>query len=90
LALSCHNTKVCIRKHNEELEKLKQDTLNLINEIEKLDIFREISLVYVTGVNIEIFVLLGIIKQDFTNNFKLNKKKLKSNNSYYYYEEGNK
>lgn len=29
-----HNTKICLRKTNEELEKLKQDTINLINEIE--------------------------------------------------------
>jgi len=29
-----HNTKICLRKTNEELEKLKQDTIKLINEIE--------------------------------------------------------
>ncbi len=34
-----HNTRVCLRKTNEELEKLKQDTLNLINEIEKTRYF---------------------------------------------------
>jgi putative RecB family exonuclease len=34
-----HNTKICLRKNNEELEKLKQDTIHLIDEIEKTKYF---------------------------------------------------